>query len=104
MMMQGFGRVSLQNILPYPGIESILTLHVIETTISPYQEIVHIVQVTDTRRPFKATIVWMDPGNSIISEKLLLNNLDLMVVLPDGSIQYGNNLAGDETNNVSILL
>ncbi len=73
----------------------------VETSISAYQEITHLVQVTDTSRPFKATIVWMDPGNSIISEKLLLNNLDLRVQLPDNSLKYGNNVAGDETNNVS---
>jgi hypothetical protein len=77
---------------------------VVETSISAYQEIVHVVQVTDTSRPFKATIVWMDPVNSIISEKLLLNNLDLKVQLPDNSLKYGNNLAGDETNNVRSIM
>lgn len=46
----------------------------------------------------------MDPDNSILSEKLLLNNIDLRVVSPTGTVYYGNNLAGDEINNVSFIL
>lgn len=42
----------------------------------------------------------MDPDNSIISEKLLLNNIDLRVVDPTKKVYYGNNVAGDEINNV----
>lgn len=96
--------MTLPNILPYPGIESILHLHVIETNIYSYQEIVHTVQVHDITRPMKATIVWMDPDNTIMTNKMLLNNLDLKVITPTGKILYGNNISGDEINNVRNLL
>jgi hypothetical protein len=101
--LQGFGRVTLPNVLPYPGIETVLTLHVVETEIFAYQQISHLVQVNDISRPMKATIVWMDPNNAIMTNKMLLNNLDLKVITPTGLILYGNNISGDEVNNVSRL-
>jgi hypothetical protein len=36
-----------------------------------------------------------------MSNKMLLNNLDLKVITPSGAILHGNNVAGDEVNNVS---
>lgn len=93
----------LRNILPFPGIESVLSLHVIETSLVAYQERVHTVKVIDTSLPLKVTIVWMDPDNSIISEKMLLNNLNLRIQTPSGETLYGNNRAGDEVNNVSLV-
>lgn len=49
----------------------------------------------------KATIVWMDPTNAVMTNRMLLNNLDLRVITPTGLILYGNNIPGDEVNNVS---
>ena len=102
--LQGFGRVSLRNILPYPGIEEILHLHVVESEIYPYQELIYTMAVNSTSRPFKVTIVWMDPDNAYLSTRMLLNNLDLKVLSPNGEMFYGNNFAGDEVNNVSAPL
>lgn len=102
-MTKGYGRVSLRNILPYPGIEEVLHLHVLETEISPYQQLSYTMALNTTSRPLKVTIVWMDPDNSYLSTKMLLNNLDLKVLSPSGEIFYGNDLAGDEVNNVSPL-
>jgi serine protease AprX len=76
----------------------------VETEIYAYQEITHVVNVNDISRPFKATIVWMDPSNSVMSNKMLLNNIDLKVITPSGAVLHGNNVAGDEVNNVSRLI
>lgn len=44
----------------------------------------------------------MDPENSVLSTKMLLNNLDLQVTrVSDGQVFYGNGIQGDEYNNVS---
>eukprot|EP00604_Paraphysomonas_vestita_P002812 CAMPEP_0174818882 /NCGR_PEP_ID=MMETSP1107-20130205/1813_1 /TAXON_ID=36770 /ORGANISM="Paraphysomonas vestita, Strain GFlagA" /LENGTH=431 /DNA_ID=CAMNT_0016031437 /DNA_START=818 /DNA_END=2110 /DNA_ORIENTATION=+ len=99
-MYQGFGRVSLQNILPYPGIEDILKIHVVEATIGSLNEFSAKVQIGDSTRPFKASLVYMDPQNSVMSTKMVINNLDLIVEDPFGNTYYGNNLAGDDINNV----
>ena len=92
--------MSLQNILPYPGIEDVLETHVIEYSVSTSQRFTHQVTVGDAARPFKATLVWMDPTNTMISAKMLINNLDLQVEDPSGTIYYGNGNGGDDVNNV----
>jgi len=42
----------------------------------------------------------MDPPNTVASAKLLLHDIDLTVTAPDGTVYYGNGVAGDEVNNV----
>mmetsp|Transcript_6383 Transcript_6383/g.9629 ORF Transcript_6383/g.9629 Transcript_6383/m.9629 type:complete len:560 (-) Transcript_6383:78-1757(-) len=97
---QGFGRVSLQNVMPYPGIESVTDLYVDEMSIDPLHEVSYTLTVSDATRPVKATLVWMDPPNSIVSAKMLINDIDLKITLPSGVVMYGNGVAGDEINNV----
>jgi hypothetical protein len=55
---QGFGRVSLHNVLPLTGIETVLDLFVEELSMTSLQIITYTVTITDTSRPLKATIVW----------------------------------------------
>ena len=97
-MYQGFGRVALPNILPYPNIEEILDLYVEEMQITSMEEIRFDVVVQDDTRPLKVTVVWMDPVNHIISSRLLLHDIDLQVVAPSGEVFHGNNQPGDEVN------
>mmetsp|Transcript_14029 Transcript_14029/g.14643 ORF Transcript_14029/g.14643 Transcript_14029/m.14643 type:complete len:1100 (-) Transcript_14029:260-3559(-) len=100
-MYQGFGRVSLQNILPYPGIQETLNLIVIENSIQPDYLISHTISVPSSTLPLKATLVWMDPENSALSTKMLINDLDLKIVrVSTGTEYFGNNIQGDEYNNV----
>jgi hypothetical protein len=99
---QGFGRVSLKNILPYPGIEDNLQIVIDESSISAGYRITYTVQVTSATLPFKVTLAWMDPMNSVITSKMLLNDLDLQIrEVSTSSISYGNGIQGDEDNNVS---
>jgi hypothetical protein len=93
--------VSLQNVLPYPGIEEVLEVHVIEMSVTTMQRFTHTVTVGDNSRSFKATLVWMDPTNSAVAAKTLINNLDLQVEeTSTGTVYYGNGNGGDDTNNV----
>ncbi|CAE7600443.1 unnamed protein product, partial [Symbiodinium microadriaticum] len=98
---QGYGRVFLQNVLPFAGIEDVLDLFVEELTMTSLQRITYTVEVADISRPLKATIAWMDPANTIVSEKMLLHDIDLVVTrVSDNQMYYGNGQAGDEVNNV----
>lgn len=62
------------------------------------------VTVNSSSRPLKATAVWMDPINSVLSDKMLLHDLDLVLTDPDGKTMYGNANGyfprADENNNV----
>jgi hypothetical protein len=101
--LQGFGRVSLKNILPYPGIEDQLQIILDESLISSGYRMTYTVQVTSPATlPLKVTLVWMDPLNSAITTKMLLNNLDLQIrEVSTSKTFYGNGVQGDEYNNVS---
>jgi hypothetical protein len=46
----------------------------------------------------------MDPVNTIISDKLLLSDIDLQIISPSATVFYGNNRPGDEVNNVEQVL
>ena len=48
--------------------------------------------------PFKATLVWTDPPGEYLAERVLVNDLDLIVQNEDGDVWRGNNLRqSDET-------
>ncbi len=65
--------------------------------------------VNDSATPFKVTLVWSDYPSSETAAKNLVNDLDLEVTAPDGTVYKGNVFAGgwsqtggaaDRTNNL----
>lgn len=60
--------------------------------------------VSDTRFPLKVTLAWTDPPASTGASPTLVNDLDLIVVGPEGKEYRGNDFAGrgvrDTLNNV----
>jgi len=58
-------------------------------------------QVLDSSQPLRVMLTWSDPPASLSAARQLVNDLDLMVVGPNGATYYGNNVAtGDRINNV----
>lgn len=97
---QGFGRIFLQNVLPLEGVVD-FGLYVEEATLTSLQLITYTVTVTDNSLPLRATIAWIDYPNSIVSSKMLLQDIDLTVTSDvTGDVFYGNNIPGDDINNV----
>ena len=43
------------------------------------KKVTYIFEVVSSSRPLKATLVWMDPPNSVSANKQLLHDLDLTV-------------------------
>ncbi len=54
--------------------------------------------------PFSATLAWTDPPAAPGAARTLVNNLDLTVTAPDGTVFHGNDFAGigrsDDVNNI----
>lgn len=102
---QGFGRLQLNNVLPLSGVTPAgFDLFVQDVTLNILATKTYSVSVTSSASPFKATISWMDPPNSVYASKQLLNNIDLTVLTPSGSMYYGNgNSAGDSVNNAEMV-
>ena len=105
---QGFGLLSLTNVLPKLSAETWSHyLFVDEASISSFQERAYIITVheTQTTEPIKVTLSWMDPPNSVFAAKFLLHDLDITLTTPDGMLLYGNSkgltdASRDELNNV----
>jgi hypothetical protein len=101
--LQGFGKLLLSNILPYDSITpSDMDLYIYEGEMSSLSYLSYSVTIPASYsfNKLKLTIVWMDPPNSVISAKMLLNDLDLRVIDPNGQVYYGNGVNGDDINNV----
>ena len=100
---QGYGRVDLLNILPLATYsKSPYTLFLDQTTITPLTEFTYKVAVKSTLQPLKVTISWFDPPNTEFAARVLVHDLDLLLVSPSGKIFYGNGGINvrDELNNV----
>ncbi|HWP95243.1 MAG TPA: S8 family serine peptidase [Syntrophomonadaceae bacterium] len=77
-------------------------------SLSDGQSIEYHFQVSDSSRPFKATLAWIDQAASPDTSSLLLDNLDLEVVDPHGQTLLGNDLQArgikDRENTVEQVL
>jgi uncharacterized repeat protein (TIGR01451 family) len=57
-------------------------------------------EVLYSDQPLRVMLSWTDPPASLSAAKQLVNDLDLVVIGPDGTQYYGNNATtGDRTNN-----
>jgi len=69
--------------------------------------------LTQNNGKFKVVLTWSDERGSSFSTKKLVNNLDLIVTSPDGTIYKGNDFtngvsttggSADDTNNLEVVL
>ena len=105
-MTQGYGRVDLLNVLPLVKYsKSPYTLFLDQATLKPLTEFSYKVAVRTATQPLKVTISWFDPPNAEFAARVLIHDLDLLLVSPSGIIFYGNGGVGvrDEINNVRKL-
>jgi len=103
--VQGFGRISLDSVLYFPGVTKTFDLFVDDLVITSYQIVLYKVRVTTATVPLKVTLAWIDPANVASASKQLLHDLDLKVY--DASrtlVFYGNgNAVADTVNNVEMV-
>ena len=100
---QGFGHVNLYNALE-PGDGNFLVFITNKFTITGTDFTTNIVVGRANAGKYVLTLAWQDyPGNSGAS-KTLVNDLDLTVTSPSGTVYYPNNYGTlDHTNNVEFI-
>ena len=88
--VQGYGRITLKNVLPLPSAGYNFGLFVDDQrAISFGSSTVYQANVLDGSIPLKVTICWYDPPNQDgIASASLLDDLDLFVVSPSGAKRY----------------
>lgn len=112
---EGWGRILADNALFFTGDTRQLVVEDIwnATGLSTGQASASGATVASSSEPLKITLVWTEPPASPGAHMVQVNNLDLEVIAPDGSIYLGNVFAGgqsitggvaDDRNNVEQVL
>lgn len=88
---QGFGRLQLSRVLPIAASgDAFLTAVVDETTgLLTGDEVSHTFNVA-TAGPVKFVLAWNDYPGTLGAAKAIVNDLDLQVRAPDGTLYWGN--------------
>lgn len=87
----GFGRPVLMNTLFINGVAGSLSSYQDQNVgIGTGETIRTCVEVTDATKPLKATLAWTDYPGAPAAGIALINNLDLLVMDPNGVVYRGN--------------
>ena len=99
---QRFGRINLITSLPLSGKNNINALVVDRESISNNQEDTYHITITSSggcQEPLSASLVWTDPPGSSGCTKCLINNLDLTIDGPVGTVYPNGRTSADTVNN-----
>jgi len=106
-VFQGFGRVQLSNVLPLPGKTGFQLTVRDMVDLKEKSSVTHTFKVTDSSRPLVVTISWYDPPAVSGAAKALVNDLDLVLQLPNGKGALMGNMKSSRdaiNNNERIVL
>jgi hypothetical protein len=89
---EGWGRILLDNVLRFPGDAARLRVVDVRNAdgLSTGQSVSYEVNVLDDSVPLQVTLVFTEPPAAVNASDPVINNLDLEVVAPDGSVYRGN--------------
>lgn len=97
---QGWGRINLDQSLKFQGEAQLLEVHDERVGVTENQTMSYSFNVTPTCGPLEATLVWTDPAPGMevpcnadvtqLTAPTLVNNLDLVVRSPQGTVYWGN--------------
>ncbi|HHN74645.1 MAG TPA: hypothetical protein ENK10_05385 [Acidobacteria bacterium] len=111
---QGWGRILLDDVLYLADDPLRLYVSDPEARFTTSGEVAdeQVIEVLDARRPLKVVLAWTDFPSTPAAATNLVNDLDLEVEAPDGTIYRGNNFSGgfshaggvtDAVNNVEVV-
>lgn len=105
---QGWGRVDLSGLYPTGG--QAIRFDNESTPLATGQSKEFTYEIASSGQPLKLTLVWTDYPGSTAASRALVNDLDLIVASPGGTVYNGNdfaapyNNAADRLNNVENVL
>jgi hypothetical protein len=91
---QGWGRLNLRNTCLGPSGGTIKYVDEAATGLTTGQSSTRTITVNSSTVPLKITVVWTDPPGASGSSAPLINNLDLIVTAPNGTVYRGNKFTG----------
>lgn len=91
---QGWGRVTLNDVLRLPGESGALHLYDYVNGLNTSQSANYTLSVPAPQNwrwmALKVTLVWTDYPGEVSAARAIVNDLDLEVIAPDGTSYYGN--------------
>ena len=105
-IFQGYGRVNLANILTLKEYKDTpYTLFVEQAHLVPFTELVYKVNVRTLTKDLRVTLAWFDPPNPEFAARVLVHDIDIVIVSPSMTQYYGNSFEAnkgvrDELNTV----
>jgi PKD repeat protein len=87
---QGFGYMNLHNALVFQGEPKKIFVEDHTTGLSTGQQVEYYFNIVDSLMPFKVSVAWTDPPGQPQAGTELVNNIDMTVEGPSGSIYKGN--------------
>lgn len=102
--IQGYGRLTMTNVLPFPSSPFGLYVDDINrNNLNQYSVKKRYYYLTDSGEPLKVTVVWFDPPNvDGLSSKALLHDLDLQVLSPKREVFKGNRMSDTKNSNEQV--
>ena len=95
---QGFGRVDLGRSLYFAGDEARTRLYADDVTPGlGTGDAPTVTLTTDRAGPLRVALAWSDPPGTLGAGAALVNDLDLEVTAPDGTVYRGNAMQGGES-------
>ncbi len=90
---QGFGRILLSQVLPISAAGDTFSTQVVDATagLRTGDAAFYSFYLTDPTRPLRFVLAWSDYPAALGAAKALVNDLDLEVTAPDGTVYRGNN-------------
>jgi len=88
---QGFGRVLLSSVLPLPGDGFDTQLVDNSAGLVTGQAMTYTFHVVNAASAVRFVLTWTDYPGTLGASKALVNDLDLQVTAPDGTVYRGNN-------------
>jgi len=90
--VEGWGRVLIDDALAFPGDPRRLWIVDVRNAdgLATGESIEYELQVEEPTEKLKVTLAWTDPPGTPGAAEIAVNNLDLEVIAPCGSVYYGN--------------
>jgi len=98
--VQGWGRIMLDDPLYFAGDDRRLRIQEMPTAggLTTGNSVTSHFELASSAEPLKLTLAWTDPPGSSSSSAALINNLDLVLTAPDGTVYRGNQWTTDDVN------
>ncbi len=93
---QGFGRIELDNTLVFNGDHKNLKVFDNKIGLDTGESESYTIDVKDSSEPLEITLAYTDYPGSPTASKALVNDLNLKVTAPNGSVYKGNVFSGAE--------